>query len=259
MNKQICSYSIIRFQPFQETEEFANIGIVLYAHDSRQLCFKLLSGREYGRITHFFEPLDRNIYSETIKYLNAKLKNARHTLAFYDELIRPRESILRYSNNRVLFSENIAATMDELFGHYVKRNFAHHEDFEETIQKRVASLLRESQLESKFTSGTLGNEKYHVHFPFVDEQNHKAIKPIHFCHNDSRKIIEHGATWLMKVQQLKRSGFVKSENVLFTYCAPNENQGILFEAFSDIKAQIEDADIVMANIEQPQAILKFLE
>ncbi|MGB4498844.1 MAG: DUF3037 domain-containing protein [Methylococcaceae bacterium] len=259
MNKQICSYSIIRFQPFQETEEFANIGIVLYAHDSRLLCFKLLSEREYGRITHFFEPLDRRIYVDTIKYLNAKLKNARHTLAFYDELIRPRESIVRYSNNRVLFSENINATIDELFGHYVKRNFVHHEDFEEIIQKRVASLLRGSQLESKFISGTLGNEKYHVPFPFVDKENQKAIKPIHFCHNDSRKIIEHGATWLMKVQQLKRGGFVKSENVLFTYRAPMENQGILFEAFCDVKAQIEDACIVMANIEQPQAILKFLQ
>lgn len=166
---------------------------------------------------------------------------------------------MRYSNNRVLFSENLDATMDELFGHYVKRNFAHHEDFEETIQKRVTSLLRDSHLESKFISGALGNEKYHVHFPFVDEQNQKAIKPIHFCHNDSRKIIEHGATWLMKVQQLKRGGFVKSENVLFTYRAPNENQGILFEAFCDVKAQIEDACIVMANIEQSQAILKFLQ
>lgn len=257
MNRQVCNYSIIRFQPYQETGEFANIGIVLYAHDSRVLRFKLLNGNTYKRVMDFFNPLDRSIYRETIKYLNATLTKPQHSLEFYDELIRPRESIVRYSNSRVLFSENVDVTLTELFEHYVKRSFVHHEDFEQEMQKRITLLLRDSQLESKFTSGALGNEKYHVQFPFVDKQNQKAIKPIHFCHDDSRKIIEHGATWLMKVQQLKRCGFIQFENILFTYRAPNENQGILFDAFYDVKEQIEDAGIKMAHIEQSQAILNF--
>ncbi|MFI3215315.1 MAG: DUF3037 domain-containing protein [Methylococcales bacterium] len=258
INRQVCNYSIIRFQPYQETGEFGNIGIVLYAHDSRVLRFKLLSGREHKRITNFFEPLELSIYSEIIKYLNAKLTKPQHTLEFYDELIRPRESIVRYSNNRVLFSENVDETLNELFEHYVKRSFAHHESFEREMQNRLTSLFRENNLESKFIEGDIGNEKYKVKFPFIDKQGNKAVKPIHFCHSESRKIIEHGGTWLMKVKQLNRGGFVKPESVLFTYRAPNESQGILFEAFCDIKEQIEDTGITMAHIEQPQAILNFL-
>jgi len=43
MNRTICQYSLIRFIPFAETEEFANIGIVVYLPETKQLRFKLLS------------------------------------------------------------------------------------------------------------------------------------------------------------------------------------------------------------------------
>lgn len=257
MNRQICNYSIIRFQPFFETGEFANIGIVLYAHDSRELRFKLLSSREHGRVTNFFEPLDKRIYSETIRYLKEKLTTPKHTMEFFDELIRPRESMVRYGENRVLFSENIDATLDELFEHYVKRSFAHHDNFEQEMQKRIETLLQENSLDERFKKVSIG-DKYKVKIPFFDQENNKAIKPIHFQHVDSNSLYEHGLLWLTKVKQLKRGGFIEPSNVLFTYRAPNENEGVLFDAFCDVKEQIEDTGIIMANIEQPSTILSFL-
>jgi hypothetical protein len=256
MNRQVCNYSIIRFQPYQETGEFANIGIVLYAHDSRVLRFKLLNGNTYKRVMDFFNPLDKSIYRETIKYLNATLTKPQHTLEFYDELIRPRESIVRYSNSRVLFSENVDVTLDELFEHYVKRSFVHHENFEQEMQKRIETLLQENHLNNRFKNGSIGG-KYKVRFPFINEENNKVIKPIHFQHTDSNDIFKHGLQWITNVQQLNREKIIKPENVLFTYRAPNENQGILFEAFCDVKELIEDAGISMAHIEQSQSILNF--
>ena len=48
-----CIYSIVRFAPFAETEEFANVGIVLTAPASRRMEYKLASeGLE--RVNHFF-------------------------------------------------------------------------------------------------------------------------------------------------------------------------------------------------------------
>jgi hypothetical protein len=39
-HEQICKYSIIRFLPYTETGEFANIGIVLYVPALQRLVYK---------------------------------------------------------------------------------------------------------------------------------------------------------------------------------------------------------------------------
>ncbi len=54
MIQQVCKYSIIRFQPYPETEEFANIGIVLYATVSKRLEFKLLDTKQHTEGHAFF-------------------------------------------------------------------------------------------------------------------------------------------------------------------------------------------------------------
>ena len=260
MNRQVCKYSIICFQPFVETGEFANIGIVLYAPNSNQLLFKLLSAKECGRITEFFKPLKREIYTETIQIIRAELERiqelvkqpAMASVNLYDELIRPREGIIRFSQNRVLFGVNLQKKLEELFGHYVQHSFAHKEEHEEEMRKRVRALLTEQDMIETFKDGVLGDEKkYSVRLPFVNKQKKTAIKPIHFTHPDSNKLIEHGLSWLGKVQQLDRYGFVSADKVMFVYRPPGTSKGSLFEAFSDIRNQIEESGILMIPIDQP--------
>ena len=52
MTKFACQYALLRFRPFAETGEFANVGIVLLAPEARFFGFRLL--KRYGRITQFF-------------------------------------------------------------------------------------------------------------------------------------------------------------------------------------------------------------
>ena len=119
-----CKYNIIRFQPYAETEEFVSIGIVLYIPASRQLFFKVLNTRQNERITHFFKKLDNNLFKYTVQIIQAKLKRIQELLNhnssdLYAELVRPREDIIRYSNNRAIFSTNPENTVNELFEYYV--------------------------------------------------------------------------------------------------------------------------------------------
>ena len=52
-----CHYAIVRFMPFIETGEFANVGVVMFAPQARYFGFKLLVNRQ-ARVTNFFEQLD---------------------------------------------------------------------------------------------------------------------------------------------------------------------------------------------------------
>ena len=267
MNRQLCKYSIIRFQPFVETEEFANIGIALYVPEKNELYFKLLSAKEHERVTHFFKPLNREIFVATIQIIRTELEQLQSVLRekfkssinLYDELISPREGMIQYSQNRVLLSTDIQQSLRHLFEHYVKREFAYKENYEEVMKKRIHALLKEYGVEKQFKNGYLGDDnKYKVNLPFVDETHRAAIKPIHFKHSEPNTLIEHGLTWLMKITQLKREGFIQPENILFTYNAPDEQSGILFEAFNDVKIQIQEAKIQMADINESETVSHFV-
>ncbi len=54
MTRIACQYAIVRFMPYIETGEFANVGILLWAPKTRYLGFKLLR-RKHARITQFFD------------------------------------------------------------------------------------------------------------------------------------------------------------------------------------------------------------
>ncbi|NOQ65188.1 MAG: DUF3037 domain-containing protein [Methyloprofundus sp.] len=268
MNRQVCKYSIIRFQPFVETEEFANIGIVLFIPATQQLSFKLLNAREHGRISQFFEPLNRDIYTHSLAIIRAELERIQgvcseptaNNFDFFAELIRTREDIIQYSSSRVLFSSDIETTLNQLFVDYVHRSFARKEAYEELMQKKLQLLLKRSGLEREFIKRKIGDEnKYTVSLPFVNQQENAAIKPIHFRHISPNKLIEHGLLWMTKVQQLHKYGFIQAENVLFAYKEPEEKQGNLFSAFVDIKEQIESIGIMTSDIDDTEQIMRFVE
>lgn len=72
MNKIACQYAIVRFAPFVETGEFANVGILMIAPKERFFGFKLET-RRHGRITRFFEELDRKHYTQALYQVREEL------------------------------------------------------------------------------------------------------------------------------------------------------------------------------------------
>lgn len=271
MNKQICKYSIIRFQPYPETEEFANIGIVLYATTSKRLEFKLLDGKhkQHKRITNFFDPKCKDVFIKTSEIIRAEIERIKIFLNettgvdvdLFGELIRCREDIIRFSDSRVLFSIDPVATVDKLFEHYVHRSFIHEPTHEEKMKRQVRDLLDQRNLSKKYREATIGEpDKYEVRFPFVRKAGEqRVIKPIYFGYEKPTPLIEHGNTWLSKIQQLKKYRFIKPDQILFAYDAPDKNQSNLFAAFNEIKEQIEKEGVVMADIKSNDDIDDIIE
>ena len=140
MNKpHACHYAIIRFCPYPETDEFVNVGVVLSCPQLGFFDFKQAQ-RQLARVSHFFPTLPPRVCNDALDNLRATLEQMKeNALAATSErpqmlppqdaarqrdaflaLVRPRETILHFSEPRVIMSANPAATLATLFASYVE-------------------------------------------------------------------------------------------------------------------------------------------
>ncbi len=266
MNKYVCKYAIVRFSPFIETGEFANVGIIMMSPKHRFFGFKLEIKR-YGRITRFFDDIDASLYRKTMYNLKEEMERINEILkpngfdrrlkyndiefssTIFDEIIRPRESIIRFSEVRTVLTDNLDKKLGELFAYYVERNFVTKKYQEILLEGTIRKLLYKADLGDRFSKEKIGDEAYHVSFPFVDQSqdDEKIIKPLHLAHEDSTQIYNHGAAWVFKVDKLKEKHYLELDNVLFTISKPPEENSSRdnnrLEAFNEIENDLKKTGV----------------
>lgn len=278
MTRTACQYAIVRFMPYIETGEFANVGILLWAPKTRYLGFKLLR-KKHARITQFFEELDRGLYLKTMANLDAELRRVQGMLkdqvgefgdndrdygfhkGLFQELIRPRETIVRFSEQRAVLAENPEQTLAELYEYYVCRNFVTREYQETILEKGIKQLLEQRDLAKRFTKRRIEDQLYGVTFPFVEQKDNEAIrviKPLFLGQTDSTAIIEHGGKWKLKVDQLRKRHLLKGP-VLFPVKGPEPGQvnDLRVEAFEETLANLEGDGIEITLHTEKDRILEF--
>jgi len=273
MTNTACLYAIVRFCPFIETEEFANVGIVMVSPDSNFFGFKLMS-RKYARVTGFFEQLDVTVYRTVIANLRDELDRAAQLLkdqlclhqpsgdttlakALFLEVVRPRETVLKFGAVRAVMAENPQLKLDELYGHYVERDFVTKEYRETVLERTMRKWLFTAGLGQRFEKFDVGSEEYHVTFPFVERgvtATLKAIKPLDLSQDQPSKILEHGGHWLFRVNTLKRKGLLPGL-VLFPAEGPLED-GPRKRAYSEIVGELKEAGATVLNYTDKAAIME---
>ena len=195
MNKIACQYAIIRFAPFVETGEFANVGIVMMVPKERYFGFKLET-RRFGRITKFFEELEPKLYRQTLFALRDELERVHEVLKahgfdkrrksqdigfaqhLFSEVVRTRESIVRFSEPRIVMVQEPKDKLKELFAYYVERNFVTREYVETRLEKGIRRWLYQMKLGERFQRMTIGDEDYQATFPFVEQVDKRPVKVI---------------------------------------------------------------------------------
>ena len=258
MKKIACQYAIVRFAPFVETGEFANVGIVMMAPDFRYFGFELELKR-YARITHFFEDVDARLYKKTLYNLREELERIGDLLKTYGfdrrlkendvdfarrlfaELVRPRETIVRFGQVRTVLANNPEKKLKELFAFYVERNFVTKKYQEELLlESGVRKLLYRIHVGDLFEKTRVGDDTYHVNFPFVRaerDQPLRIIKPLHLAHPEPTRIYEHGDAWIRRINRLKGK-YLQPEHVLFTLAGPDKD-GNRLKAYYDIEQELQ--------------------
>lgn len=275
MKKLACQYALLRFRPFVETGEFANVGVVLMAPEASFFGFRLL--QRYGRITQFFHQLDRKIYlngkelfKQELERFSANLRQmalderkreidlnlARNLFA---ELVRPREAMLQFDEQRMALADDPKAKLAALYDHYVERNFVTKEYQERLLENTVRKFLFQAKVGSEYRQEKIGNDDFAVNFPFVHITDGKAdriIKPLHLNQGDSTKILTHGGQWVDKVRRLRKRNALP-DDVLFPVDAPLPNSK-QFGAFEEIRDDLQKASIQVVSAKDEKLILQFV-
>jgi hypothetical protein len=251
MNRQAIQYAIIRFQPHVETEEFANIGVILVAPQLGYFDFRIETKR-IGRLTAFFDSLDARLVRQVLRDCRAELERVR-TLAGYDHggqtrltltlnesaehlfaaLTKDREGIIRYSDVRYAMDVRPTALLDRLFDHYVTRTFADVEYKERLLEKHVRRLLSDQQMGGRFRSEVYSDGLYTARFPFVggkDGKDRIVLKPIYLGQREPMNIFDHANKWLFRVNHLRKQ---LPEHVTFAVEGP-DRPGPSNEAFQEV-------------------------
>ena len=275
MNKSPCLYVIARFAPFVETGEFANVGIVMLAPEQRFFGSKLLFKR-HARVTRFFEQMEPQVFRGAMRALRDELARAAELLkqhgfdgrdmagdahfakSVFAEIVRPRETVVKFSEPRVVLAEAPQATLAELYDFYVERSFVTREYQETVLEKGVRKWLDQARIADRFMRLDVGNDEYHVAFPFVEKRDGclvKAIKPLHLAQDQPTKIIEHGAQWQIRVEQLRKRQQLP-EKVLFAVQGPT-GDGVREKVYEETVASLRETGVTVLPYTDRQHILEF--
>ncbi len=162
----------------------------------------------------------------------------------FRELVKPRESVFRFGGIGTALAENPAKKLDELFAHYVERQFVGTVEYQETrMTRRLTRVFKAEKILDRYREKRLGNDLYHVTIPFVHEVENRlerAIKPLDLDKQDSTKIFEHGDKWLRRIERLSDMNCLP-EHMLFVVRQPQKGKGV--QAAMKIREELEGRQV----------------
>ncbi len=267
MNKTPCHYALLRFRPYAETGEFANVGIVMIAPEAQFFDYRIVT--TFKRITQFFTEMDRAVFLNGREIIKAELERLADqidsckdtpevTTRLFGELVRQRDSLFQFDAMRVALDTDPKACLARLYSYYVERSFATKAYHEEMLERSIGSLLRKSQTGPRYIREKIGDSYYSVQFPFVrkdDERSTRIIKPLYLAYSDTNRILNHGGQWVDHVRRLRNRNSLPAD-VLFAV-QPPPSTGSRLQAYEEIKFDLVKEDIQVVSAVNESEILLF--
>lgn len=266
MSRVAYQYAILRFMPYVETGEFANVGLVMAAPGQGFFAYQLQEKR-YARLTHFFKDLDGATYIAAIKAMQKELcriqqyvETCRHGSAgLFEELIRSRETLFRFSEPSLVLTDAPENKLAELYGHYVEHDFVTPQYRETQMESRLRQLLIQADLADRFSQKKLGDEQYRVSLPFVEQKEGrllKAMKPLFLGQKETSKILEKAGRWQFRVHELQRRHQCPEE-LLFAVDGPEEQDTQQYAAYLSALKILDALKAKVVPMNQHNAVLEF--
>ena len=257
-------YAIVRFLPYAETEEFANVGVLLHAPEAGVFAFRLVE--KWRRVGAFFNTLDRRVFTTARKEFEGELlrlqQAVRATPAWgrqaFDDVTRPRESMFRFSAPRAVLTDDAEATLDALFGKYVEHAFATPEYQEDLLDRTLRTVFRREGLVERYRKARLGTDVLHFPVPFAatgdDGRVLRVVKPLHLAQDDPVRLLDHGNQWIGRLRHLERQQIRPAMLFPVQQPAPAADN---IDAFMEIRQGLEEVGAEVVPIADEAAILRF--
>nr|WP_314590035.1 DUF3037 domain-containing protein [uncultured Serratia sp.] len=222
-----CLYSIVRYAPYAETEEFANIGVVLCAPKKLAFHFRLTQSND-ARVSAFFRddtifPLAKDAVARELKFAQEHTKNinnAEDIAQFFSYLTTKKESIFHFSSTRVVLAESPERELNKIYEKFINHTDYNKERREDILARELKSRLNSyAELKNIFRKETFGGDLTRFAMPFVAKQDDDvlcAIKPLAFVQSEPGKMMEHCDSWVARVTRAANENLLNLASVLFT-------------------------------------------
>ncbi len=251
-NKKAMRFAIIRFIPHIQTQEFANIGIVLVCPKSGW--FGYMIEKRYGRLSQFFKYFNPGVFKAARLALIEELKQLQQQLSYHngkpddfrfalDYLARPRETVIQFSNISTNIAENEEQELKRLFDYYIGCSFAK-EQKEDVLTRDIQDQIRRLDLRQPFKEEVIGSlDSYHVRLPLVqtDDTNQirKIIKPLYLGQEDISEIYTKADRWISRFRRMKDYELIDNPAILLPYesaeSPTHSQEKALKEVLDDLK------------------------
>lgn len=261
-------YSIIRYAPYVETEEFANVGVVICTPKKGQLIFRLTQKND-AKIKSFFR--DVTLFNAIKPAIENELKIASKIAKqlIYPEKVRdffftftePRESLIFYSSTRLLMALDSQVELNRLYNQFVRQPVYSEKRKEDTLVSELRKRFQSySELKNIFKNEEIGGELTKFRMPLVAKADGKilcAVKPLAFNQNEPSKMLEHCDSWVSRIKRAVRENVLNNKNVLFPIYHSNNLKKAEQKAIDEIKFTLDNNKIFHLNSDDEQSIIDF--
>ncbi|MBU3017988.1 DUF3037 domain-containing protein [Paraglaciecola agarilytica] len=264
----VYQYAVVRFMPFIETREFANVGVVLIAPKTGKFLFKLAPKR-FGRVSDFFDDLDGQLYKNAIDTFTAELQRiqlycidhgirGKVLVDYFNEITRHRESVLHFGNIGRLLGETDLEELDKLYQRFVARAFVNEQYREQQMVKALRQTFK-TELPIKYVQTTLKAGIFDITVPFARKTQHgtRVIKPLAFDQLTPLKAAEHGELWVNRIQKLVDNDVVLANRALFAVERPLASNTKFLQVYDDIVGEIKHLGVEVKKFDDKDGILQF--
>lgn len=261
-------YAVVRFMPFIETREFANIGVVMISPKTGDFLFKLAPKR-FGRVTKFFDDIEGKLYQNAIDLFTAELERVeeycftnglrgKELVEYFTELTRHRESVLHFGAVGRMMGETGKIELENLYKRFVARDFVN-EQYREQQMVKVLKQTFATELTVKYTQKKLRAGVLDIPMPLVYKglDGYKVIKPLAFEQNTPLKAYEHGVHWAKRVEILINKQVILPERALFTVERPNTEKSDMAEVYDEIVGEIKQLGVQVEPFDNTNNIIQF--
>jgi hypothetical protein len=214
-------FSLLRYVYDPLTQEFVNIGVVLYSPTHSFLHATFTS--RYGRISKMFGRIDGASFRATTSFIERRVTNVNERLArgllfhnpkeslqsILDEVMPPDDTAIRFVFGGVGITDNPTRSLEELFERYVTRYENPSENArrdENDVWKVFQEPLRSKEVFPYFGPKTITAPGYEYEF----ERSWKngiwhLFEPVSFDLADEQSILEKASRWVGRTMSLSDS------------------------------------------------------
>lgn len=266
--KTLYEYAVVRFMPFAETQEFANVGIVLWS-GSPNIVFTKLAPAPFARINGFFDDLDGNLYKKARHFMELELSRIKSFAASTEEkqfdaimheLTRQREGVMTFSEPGALLAEDPETVLKKLYDTYIGRDLPMSKEQRERVMvKELRARL--NRLPLRYREKSLDTGFGQIKVPLVTEigASLRAIKPMAFNQAKPIDIADHGDKWISRIRHVIEAKALAPNNFLFTVEPPKSKSDDVLTAFELVYKGMMNLGVQVIPYSDTEHIIEFAQ